>query len=168
MSNENRESVVELFDAVHGFMQIAGQTTGHFNARQACLYTGLQLEEMAEKIEAVMNGTITRQQRDHLFALVYTLQKYAKEFKEGMHEGDLLRATHADLIDADFDLAWVSIAGVISTARHPDAAIAHGTFTNLDKFRGGKALKDANGKVMKPADWQRPDFEPYTDKTPRL
>lgn len=52
-------------------------------------------------------------------------------------------------------------------APNPDGAIAHGTFTNLDKFVDGKAIKDSNGKVQKRPGWQGPDFEPYTDSTPR-
>ena len=36
-----------------------------------------------------------------------------------------------------------------------------------DIEQGGKAIKDENGKVQKPPGWQPPDFEPFTDPTPR-
>ncbi len=162
-----RESDVELVDAVHGFMQIGGQSTGKFNARQACLYTGLQLEEMAEKIDVIIGGTLTDQQRHGLYELSRTLKQFSAEFKQGLHEGDILRCDHAELIDADFDTAWVSIGSLISVSPNPEGAIQHGTFTNLAKFPGGVATRDENGKIKKPADWKAPDFEPYTDKTIR-
>ena len=163
MNTENRESDVELVDAVHGFMQLGGQTTGRMDAGQACLYTGLQLEELAEKIAAISKGCLTRDAAAPLEALVMLLNLHSLNFKQGRHTGDILRATHVDLIDADFDLAWVSIAALISVSPEPERAIAHGTFTNLDKFRDGKCVKDANGKIQKPADWKRPDFTPYID-----
>jgi predicted HAD superfamily Cof-like phosphohydrolase len=164
MPHTERESNLPLMRAVARFMTIAGQSTKGFNARQSCLYTGLQLEEMAEKIEEIMKGTITASQREHFFALHDLLVKFADEFKKGLHEGAVLRADHAQLIDADFDLAWVSVASLFSESTNADGAVAHGTFTNLDKFRDGVVLKDpATGKVKKPADWQAPNFVPYTD-----
>ena len=163
MNTETRESDVELVDAVHGFMQLGGQTTGKMNADQACLYTGLQLEELAEKIEAISKGCLTAAVSADLRYLVNTLNDYAAQFKKGLHAGDILRANHAELIDADFDLAWVSIGALISVSPEPERAIAHGTYTNLDKFRDGKCVKDANGKIQKPADWRAPDFTPYID-----
>lgn len=163
MNKENRESEIELVTAVHGFMQLGGQTTGKMNAEQACLYTGLQLEEMAEKIEAISKGCLTVSHANLLMAFVNAIKYHAAQFKRGIHTGDILRANHAELIDADFDLAWVSVGALISVSPEPERAIAHGTFTNLDKFRDGKCVKDANGKIQKPADWQAPDFTPYID-----
>lgn len=164
---QERESDIGLVDAVDGFMRIAGQPTGKFNARQACLYTGLVLEEVGEMIDVIIGGTLTDSQRQHLFPLSHILRQFAKEFRDGMHEGDILRCNHADLIDAQFDTAWVAVGSLMSTAVHPENAIAHGTFTNLDKFRDGKCVRDANGKVQKPADWVAPNFTQYVDPTPR-
>lgn len=166
MRQEMREIYTDMVPNVMMFMQQAGQTTDRFNARQACLYTGLQLEEMAEKIEHIMDGCLTEQQRQHLAPLHSMLRHFAKEFRDGYHEGDIARASHAALIDDDFDLAWVSIGALMSTAHLPLRAIAHGSFTNLDKFRNG-VVKDANGKVQKPSDWQSPNFEPYIDTSVR-
>lgn len=168
MSNDDRISEVPLVDAVDGFMRLAGQTTGKFNARQACLYTGLVLEEVGEMIDVIMEGCLTPAQTASLMALGTTLKMYASSFKSGLHEGDILRCNHADLIDAQFDTAWVAIGGLMSTAINPDEAIAHGTFTNLDKFRDGKCERDVNGKVKKPFDWRGPDFSPYVDPLPRV
>ncbi len=159
-----RHTNFTLTEAVFRFMKEANQTVNRFNARQACLYTGLQLEELGEKVEVIMGGCLTLEQKEHLQTLHEVLKKFAKEFRDGMHEGDMLRCDHAELIDADFDTAWVSIGALMSTSAQPIAAIAHGSFTNLDKFRNG-CIKDANGKVQKPADWQPPDFEPFIDKS---
>lgn len=165
MTQDNaRKSYLPLVGAVREFMRIGNQTTKNYNARQACLYTGLQFEELAEKVLVIADGCVTPDSRDHMRELHAVLKQAAKEFKAGLHEGDLLRCTHKDLIDADFDLAWVSIGALFSESVDAEGAIAHGTFTNHDKFRGGVATKDVQGKIQKPADWQRPDFEPYTDK----
>jgi len=160
-----RESFTDLFNAVNTFMETAGQSTGRFSARQAALYTGLQLEELGEQIEVIMGGCVTTEQRDHLQPLATMLRHYAKEFREGFHMGDILRCDHAALIDGQFDSAWVAIGALISTSPNPDGAIAHGTFTNLDKFVDGRAIKDANGKVQKRPGWKAPDFKPYVDAT---
>lgn len=168
MSNDDRISDVPLVDAVDGFMRLAGQTTGKFNARQACLYTGLVLEEVGEMIDVIVGGCLTPAQTASLTALATTLKLHATAFKSGLHEGDILRCAQNDLIDAQFDTAWVAIGALMSTAINPDQAIAHGTFTNLDKFRDGKCERDANGKVKKPFDWSGPDFSPYVDPLPRV
>lgn len=160
----DRQTHFTLTEAVFRFMKEADQSVNRFNARQACLYTGLQLEELGEKIEAIQEGCLTGEQRDSLQILINVLKNFAKDFRDGRHEGDMLRCNHAQLIDADFDTAWVSIGALMSSSTQPIAAIAHGSFTNLDKFRNG-CIKDANGKVQKPADWQPPDFEPFTDKS---
>ena len=158
-----REHYSGLMDSVIKFMEIAGQTKGRFNPAQACLYTGLQLEEMAEKLRAISGGTVSATASLPLIDLVSNMEAVAKRFKEGLHMGDIVRANHADLIDADIDLAWVSVGALISTSPQPYRAISHCAYTNLDKFRGGVCVKDANGKVQKPADWAPPDFTPYVD-----
>lgn len=162
-----REHYSGLLDSVIEFMSTAGQTTSKLNAEQACFYTGLQLEELAEKIEAISTGCVEPLSKAKLHGMAIIMHDWAKDFKEKRHTGDVLRSTHKDLIDADIDLAWVSLGSLLSTSPQPYRAIAHCTFTNLDKFRGGKCIKDANGKVQKPADWQPADFSPYTDQTDR-
>ena len=166
IDRSNRELSESFQDSVYNFMNQGGQTIGRFNARQACLYTGLQLEELAEKIDVIKSSTLTAAQRDHLGVLQSTLEMFAKEFKAGMHEGDMLRSQHENLIDADFDLAWVSLGALFSTSVVGMRAIAHGSYTNMEKFRDG-VIKDANGKIQKPAGWTPPNFLPYIDTTVR-
>jgi predicted HAD superfamily Cof-like phosphohydrolase len=168
MTQALRESEIPLVDAVDGFMRLAGQTVDKFNGQQAALYTGLCLEEMGEMIDVIIQGCLTEQQRQRLHGLSNVLHQFAKEFREGLHQGEITRCNHDELMDAQFDLSWVAIGALKSTSAFSDNAIAHGTFTNLDKFRDGKCVRDANGKVQKPADWQRPDFKPYIDYGPRV
>lgn len=163
IDHDKREYLDGMQHSVSQFMHQAGQRLGRFDAGKVSLYTGLQMEELAEKITAIAEGALTPSARASLMALATTLEGHADEFKAGVHTGDILRSDHAKLIDADFDLAWVSIGALSSTSTDSVGAIAHGTYTNLDKFRNG-CIKDANGKVQKPADWQPPNFEPYTDK----
>lgn len=168
MPTYERISYEPLVPSVEKFMQIAGQTTNRMNAQQAGLYTGLQLEELGEKLSVIRSGCLTAYQKQQFNELISLLDQFSNEFKAGLHSGAILRSDHAELIDADFDLAWVSIGALMSSSPLPNHAIAHGTFTNLDKFRGGVCNKDANGKVQKPADWKKPNFEQFVDLTCRV
>ena len=154
-----------LNHAVERFMRIGGQSLSGFNASQAGLYLGLQFEELAEKIEAMRTGTITTSASENLLNLEMFLKSWAKRFKEGEHRGDLLRCNHANLIDADFDLAWVSLGALHSESMDANGVCAIGSYSNLAKFPGGVCTKDANGKIQKPADWKKPDFEQLVDKS---
>lgn len=154
---------VSLTTGVHRFMTIAGQTTSRFNAPQASLYLGLQFEELAEKIETITKGTITKLAWDELLNLSTFLKVWAKRFKQGEHQGDLMRAPRHLLVDDDFDIAFVSVGALFSTASDAVGAIMEGNRSNLDKFPNGVVNKDANGKVVKPAGWTPPNFEHFVD-----
>lgn len=163
LDDTNRENyLMDLEAAVESFMRQGGQTVNQFSPAQACLYVGLQLEEMAEKIVAIADGAVSPERRDRIRAFADTVKHWADRFKAGDFQGDVARADHAQLIDADVDLAWVSIGALHSTSIRPRAAIAHTIYTNLDKFRLGPQ-RDANGKIMKPPGWRPPNFEPYVD-----
>lgn len=167
MNHVLRMSQLPLVDAVHAFMQIAEQTVGKFTPEQACLYTGLQLEKLAEQLQVISEGCLTPSTKASLTELAQRMQAVGMEFKQGLHRGDILRCNHAQLIDGQFDSAWVAAAALASTSVAPYGVIAHGAYTNLSKFPDGKAIKDANGKIQKPPGWQPPDFEPFVDQTPR-
>lgn len=165
MNHKQRYCSMTLVDAVYEFMRIAGQHTAKFAPDQACLYTGLQLEELAEQLQVIADGCVTASARANLTDLAKRMQTAGTDFKEGLHRGDMLRCDHAQLIDGQFDSAWVAVAALFSTSIAPYSAIGHGAYTNLSKFPDGFAIKDANGKVQKPARWLPPDFEPFTDRT---
>lgn len=155
----NRDS--NLQQAVREFMTAGGMKTDEFDAGRACLYTGLQLEEAAEKLEAVSTGCVDAMVRDRLLFSARLLRQQSLEFKQGKHRGDILRADREALLDADIDLAWVSLGAAYSTSCNTAGAIAEVARANLDKFPGGVVTKDANGKISKPTGWRGPDLSGF-------
>lgn len=152
---------------VRQFMQTGGASTKGMNGEQACLYTGLQLEEMAEKLEAVATGCVNIRVTEHLELHAQLLRELSAEFKSGRHRGDILRANREALLDADIDLAWVALGGAFSIADDLSGAIAEVGRANLDKFPGGEVIRDENGKIKKPAGWRGPDLTPYFTESER-
>lgn len=150
-----------LPQAVRSFMNIAGQSVCGFKPRQATLYMGLQLEEMAEKLEAVAGGCVTMPEKARLLQVADTIRILSLEFKDGKHMGDIMRCKLSDLLDADIDLAWVSLGAAYSTSTDCSGAISEVAFANLAKFPGGKPLLDENGKVRKPDGWKPPDMSKF-------
>lgn len=142
-------------------MKEAGQTVDTFNARQATLYVGLQLEEMAEKLGVISGGAVSMADRHLLSSTASALRQLSDRFKVGFHMGDVLRSRRDALLDADIDLAWASLGAAFSTSSDTYGAIAEVARANLDKFVDGKALRDKQGKVMKPAGWRPPNLEPF-------
>lgn len=159
-STEGIESAVEQF------MKIGGQTTDCFNARQVALYTGLQLEEMAEKLMAIAEGCISPGYGRNLIDLAREMNALADKFKAGYHVGDIVRANYEDILDADIDLAWVALGGAFSISTNASGAVGEVARANLDKYPNGEVLRDENGKVQKPDGWRGPDLSPYVTPNP--
>lgn len=150
----NGEAPAETFVAdVRRFTEAVGCTTDRFNVRQTALYIGLQLEEMAEKLEAF---GLTGDTFEHLLRL-------SKHMKEGKHDDRLANFGDREaLLDADIDLAWVTIGSALSQGAEVLGAMKEVSRANLDKISpDGTVLKDENGKVKKPAGWRGPDISPY-------
>jgi predicted HAD superfamily Cof-like phosphohydrolase len=139
---------------VRRFTELAGCTTDQFNVRQTALYIGLQLEEMAEKLEAVFSKDAK---------IVKTLEFYSGMFKDGDFDHGLLTADRQALLDADVDLAWVTIGSMLSQGADVLGAMKEVARANLDKFPNGAVTKDANGKVVKPNGWRGPDLSPFVN-----
>lgn len=152
---------LNIQNAVAAFMGLAGQSTSGMNARQACLYTGLQLEEMAEKIEAIMAGCVMYDEKFRLQGFAQQLRDWGTEFKSGRHTGDILRADRAGMLDADIDLAWVALGGAYSLSTNTTGAVDAVIDANFAKFPDGVVTRDANGKIVKPAGWRSPDMTPF-------
>lgn len=156
--------MTDLVQGVRKFMAGADQSRDRFNPAQACFYTGMQLEEMAEKISEVAKGAISASTSERLFRHAAAIDALAKEFKAGKFQGDIGRADHAELIDADFDMLFTSAAAMLSTSIDTEGAITHGCETNLAKLVEGKIVRDPEtSKVLKPEGWKPPDFTPFVD-----
>lgn len=136
-------------------MTIAGQLDDNrtFDTRQVALYIGLQLEEMAEKLEACGFNSAS--------PAVTLLHSTSSSFKKGLFDYMVMNANREALLDADIDLAWVTIGGALSQGADVSAAAEEVSRANLAKFPGGVATRDENGKVVKPKNWTGPDLKPF-------
>lgn len=145
----------DIIGAVKKFMLAAEHSIDVFSVRQAALYTGFQLEEMSEKIGWILG-------EDHPF--VSEMKAYSAEFKRGTFDAQMEAAyEHGhELLDANFDIAWVSIGAVFSEGSDINGSFHEGTRSNLGKIsENGKMMKDENGKVKKPEGWTPPNFKPF-------
>jgi predicted HAD superfamily Cof-like phosphohydrolase len=142
-----------MIDDVRKFMEAADCTTDEFNVRQTALYIGLQLEEIAEKLEAL----VLYFDDDFLDSIKY----HSREFKSGRYDWLVKESDRKELLDADIDLMWVTIGSVLSQGADIHGAIAEVNRSNASKMVDGKLLKDANGKVTKPPHFSPPDLTPF-------
>lgn len=148
-----------MISDVKKFMEAAEQTTDKFNVRQTALYIGLQLEEMAEKLEAIFGsaGTLNHDVMD----IVDNICDLSYDLKNAYFDGDVASANRESLLDADIDQMWVTIGSVLSQGADIDGAIAEVTRSNMSKMVDGKMQKDPNGKVAKPKTFSPPDLTPF-------
>lgn len=131
------------------FMTTSGQTTTEYNSGQMALYFSLQLEELAEKLEVLGINRFAETVRNESMKM---RSGHYKEFYDNMSMDSMV-----DMLDADIDLAWVSIGAAYSMGADVTDAIEEVARSNHDKFRDG-VVKDASGKVVKPSDWSAPDL----------
>lgn len=145
----------EIVQSVEAFMTAAQQTTLVFNERQASLYTGLQFEELAEKLEALGLNRTAQQ-----------LHALAVPFKDDRMEIAFINADRTALLDAEIDLAWVTIGAAFSAGSFVPGAVDEVARSNLAKINPatGTMDKDANGKVIKPAGWTAPNLQPFIQR----
>lgn len=127
--------------------------------REAAFYTGMQCEELAEKLEAVFGPG------DYAATLIQALQITGELFKNGTYDQIVevaLENNAKGMLDADLDLIWVSIGA--GAAQAADVAGAYGEVNraNWDKFPGGVVTRHpTTGKVVKPDGWRGPDLLPF-------
>lgn len=173
--------MTDIIKAVRQFTEAVGCTTDRYNVRQTALYIGLQLEEMAEKLDAI-----------GLDITAHQLHERSLSFKSGTYDSMVESADRAAMLDADIDLAWVTLGSAFSQGADVEGAADEVTMANLSKLVechicdgtgewltggiavGGEcltcnglgriAIKDENGKVKKPAGWTPPNIEPFVNK----
>lgn len=173
--------MTDIIQAVRQFTEAVGCTTDQFNVRQTALYIGLQLEEMTEKLEALEWGGINHTGGDFT-TLIIRLKQASLMFKSGELDVAIHGADRAAMLDADIDLAWVTIGSALSQGADVEGAAGEVARANMDKLHlchcedadftpckkcrdtGRYALKDENGKVKKPGGWVAPNIEPFACK----
>ena len=135
------------------------------NSRQAAFYTGMQLEELAEKLQAVFATS------DLAVEMVAALQLTGNMFKKGAYDDYVDEALHARphaMLDADCDLIWVSIGAAAVQGANIEKAYAEVGRANWDKFPGGVVTRDpTTGKVIKPHGWVGPKLLQFVHPTLR-
>lgn len=134
---------------VEKFMEVADQ----IDRNTFSLYIGLICEEMLEMLGALgFQGT--------------PLEEVEQRTKSG--EIDLDELSHeqqVELLDGLLDMIWVTIGAAISMGADVEGAWREVTASNMSKFWGWDdklyALRDKNGKVMKPPHYRRPELAKF-------
>lgn len=158
MKKKERNFVREVVE----FNRLAGGT-GEFDSRKVALYVGLQLEEMAEKIESIPSP------RNELGKLRTALEYHATLFKSGKFDALVEQMTHeqrVEALDADIDLAVVALGGACALGAEVELAANEVMSSNMSKCtedeQGNRYMaKDENGKVIKGKNFFKPNLKNY-------
>lgn len=153
MKKKERNFVREVVE----FNRLAGGT-GEFDSRKVALYVGLQLEEMAEKIDSIPDP------RNKLGNLRVALEYHSRLFKSGEFDALVESMEHkhrVDALDADIDLAVVALGGACALGAEVEMAANEVMGSNMSKCveddNGNLTLlKDENGKVIKSKNYFAP------------
>lgn len=149
--------MTDIIQVVRQFTEAVGCTTDQFNVRQTALYIGLQLEEMTEKLEALEWGGINHTGGDFT-TLIIRLKQASLMFKSGELDVAIHGADRAAMLDADIDLAWVTIGSALSQGADVEGAAGEVARANLSKLvecdvcwdgnaaEGVSTLKNPNAK----------------------
>lgn len=139
-------------DKISDWLDIAGQKP---TTRNVALYVGLQCEEFAEKLAAM--GFIGASE---------ILSDLGNDLKAGIHDFKVSVClanyeTSIKMLDADADLLWVTIGAAEMCEFDIEGALLELVKSNFSKFKDGQAIKDKNGKIVKPDTYIAPDFSKF-------
>jgi predicted HAD superfamily Cof-like phosphohydrolase len=154
MSNDRSNDFVRT---IRAFLEAAGDNVSDQpDVRAVARYTGMQFERLAEKMQAINHP------------IAGTLQRIGHEFKRGAHDHTIAFALFdpdrcEKLLDADIDLAWVSLAGSVTAGADVPGGCADVGRSNISRVGpGGKVERDANGKIMEPPYYIPAQLAPFT------
>ncbi len=155
----------ELMRSTLAWFVAAGQMppTPEPSVRTTALYLGLQLEELAEKLELILGDAHSWLRQMRSLSAALKSGAWDDRIMEVMADPRKL----AEFLDGDMDLIWVSLGAAAATGSDAVGAYAAVAGANWAKFPGGVAVRDANGKVVKPAGWTAADLTPYLHPTLR-
>jgi predicted HAD superfamily Cof-like phosphohydrolase len=149
------DNEADIIGVITKWNKDAGNSTDHFNGRQTALYTGLQCEELAEKLTAM-----------GLHGIAGHLSQVGDELKQGVWDMTIRDADRQEMLDADADLMVVTIGSAASQGADFKGAMAEVIRANESKrFADGMLHKDENGKIKKPPRFKAPDLTPFVDKS---
>lgn len=149
----------DAIEIIRKFNSLAGNTDDVYNARQIALYTGLQLEELAEKMRTLARSGLAE---EALGAAADYLHNLGLDFKAGFYDFEVSRAESAALLDDDVDIFVVTVGSLLSQGVDVHGAISEVNRANMDKvWPDGTMHRDASGKIVKPEGWTEPDLSPF-------
>lgn len=158
-----RNNMRDFVKEVKEFNEIAG-TKEEFNVRSSALYTGLIFEELAELI-ASLQIEKSEDANWNWEAVQKFLEDMGTKFKSGEYDEVFDNVDRVEFLDACVDIAVVALGGGIAIGGDIEGACLEVSANNLSKFPlvDGKrvVLKDENGKIKKPADFQRVELSKY-------
>jgi predicted HAD superfamily Cof-like phosphohydrolase len=160
--------MADFVDEVIEFNDLAGNPT-IFTVRNVALYTGCQLEEMAEKLQAITAGIDTQALKLHSWRLAYMIEEIdalGKAFKNGLYDKVVETCDRHEVLDADIDISVFSIGSMRVSGADVQGACHEVMRANLDKRfpDTGKFHRDDNGKIIKPKGWKPADLTPFVGK----
>jgi predicted HAD superfamily Cof-like phosphohydrolase len=139
-----------------------------FDPRFVAFHTGMQLEELAEKLAAILEGAISDAQKIHCWHLEQSIKAMAAlgmDFKQGKYDDAVANGNRHDMLDADVDIQVVTIGSMMTAGNDILGALAEVNRANLDKkFPDGTYHLDTNGKIVKPEGWKKPDLTPFVTR----
>lgn len=148
----------DIVENIRHFNTLAGNTDNLFNVRQYAMYTGLQLEETAEKMQTI-----------GLLGIATHLDCYATEFKSGKYDDMVAAADIRALLDDDIDQGVVTIGALLSSGADIHGAFDEVSRSNLSKvFEDGTLHRDENGKIIKGPNYFKPVLAPFAAAFKRL
>lgn len=156
---------IKKFTAAAGVLDADADCT-----RNVALYIGLQCEELAEKLEVLNSFWVEPNAGRELFLphVFHMLKDLSTCFKRGTLDARVEACLdrpelRVGFLDADLDLAWVSIGAALAMGANVEGGFAEVNRSNQAKINPatGQMLKDENGKVMKPEGWKPPDLTPF-------
>lgn len=161
MRNDFVEGVLE-------FNRAAGRPE-EFNPRMVAFHIGMQLEELAEKLDAVLAGAKTDAAKIHCWQVEHMkkeMDALGHAFKEGQFDLQVENGDRHGYLDADVDIQVVTLGGMMTAGNDIIGAMSEVNRANLDKkFPDGTFhLHSVTGKVQKPDGWKAPDLTPYVVK----
>lgn len=151
----------KFVEKVIEFNNLAGNT-GELNNKLVSLYIGLIAEEFAELLEA-SNGEA------HLINIIKTAstnyKKYEGEYRVSLDNALLNKDNRIEILDGCVDIAVVSLGCGIANGCEIIGACEEVANNNLEKFPiidGERVvLKDENGKIKKPSNYQSVNLEKF-------
>lgn len=143
---------------VTAMMACAKHTTDVFRVRQAAMYMGLQFEELAEKTDVLFPP---KPELGYRHPVAAVMDAFGRELKQGLFDHLMGACNREDLLDADADIAVVTVGAIRSQGADIQGALNEVTKKNLEKFPGGKAVLNDHGKIVKPAGWTPPNLKPF-------